>query len=120
MKKYIRGVLRNFHRNICRKLNDFSRHRHNEDAISVQRIVEELRLENPSPVLFYKAQGQRDSEHPNLAEDTFLLILMTSFQAGLLEMFSSKIVCLDSTHKTNQYRFKLITVAVPDEYHTGM
>ena len=108
-----------FHRNICRKLNDFSRHRHCEDAISVQRIVEELRLECPSPVLFYKAQGVKDPKHPKLDEDTFLLILMTSFQAGLFELFSSKIVCLDSTHKTNQYRFKLITVVVPDEYHNG-
>jgi len=116
-KKHTRAVIQNFHRNICHKLNDFSHHCHNEDAISVQRIIEELRLENPSPVLFYKAQGQRDPEHPNLAEDTFLLILITSFQA---EMFSSKIVCLDSTHKTNQYRFKLITGAVPDEYHNGM
>ena len=82
----------NFHRNTCRQLNDFSRHRHNENAISVQRIVEELRLENPLPLLFYKAQGQRDPENLDLAEDTFLLVLMTSFQAGLFEMFSSKIV----------------------------
>ena len=106
-------------RNICRKLNDFSRHRHSEDAVSVQRIVEELELECPSPILFYKAQGEKDAEHPKLAEDTFLLIIMTSFQAGLFEMFCSKIVCLDSTHKTNQYKFKLITAVVPDEYHNG-
>ena len=108
-----------FNRNICRKLNDFSRHRHNEDAVSVQRIVEELRLESPSPVLFYKAQGKKDPENLKLADDTFLLVIMTSFQAGLFEMFCNKIVCLDSTHKTNQYRFKLITAVVPDEYHNG-
>lgn len=110
----------NIYRNICRKLHDFSHHRHSDDAISVQRIIEELRLECPSPVLFYKAQGVKDPKHPKLVEDTFLLVLMTDFQAGLFELFSNKIVCLDSTHKTNQYRFKLITVVVPDEYHNGM
>lgn len=26
-------------------------------------------------------------------------------------------VCQDSTHKTNQYQFKIPTVVVPDEYH---
>ena len=83
-------------------------------------MLKELDLENPSPVLFYKPQGQKDPDHFNLAEDTFLLVLMTNFQAGLFEMFSSKIVCLDSTHKTNQYCFKLITVVVSDEYHNGM
>ena len=110
------NIVSTFYRNICRKLNNFSCHHHNEDTISIQRIVEELRLESPSPVLFYK--GKRDPEYMGLAEDTFLLVFMTSFQAGLFEMFSSKIVCLDSTHKTNQYQFKLITV-VPDKYHNG-
>ena len=109
-----------FHRNVCCKLNDFSHHWHSEHAISVQRIVEVLRLESPSPVLFYKAQGVQDPNHPKLVEDTFLLVLMTNFQAGLFELFRSKIVCLDSTHKINQYRFKLTTVIVPDEYHNVM
>ena len=27
--------------------------------------------------------------------------------------------CVDSTHGTNQYRFKLITIIVPDEYGKG-
>lgn len=117
---YIDSYQLYLNRNICRKLNDFSHHRHNEDAVSVQRIVEELKLECPSPVLFYKAQGEKDPDKPKLADDNFLLVIMTSFQAGLFEMFCSKIVCLDSTHKTNQYRFKLITAVVPDEYHNGM
>ena len=119
---YTYRVFNNYsiYRNICRKLNDFSRHRHSEDAVSVQRIVEELRLESPSPMLYYKAQGVKDPKHPKLAEDTFLLVLMTNFQAGLFELFGNKIVCQDSTHKTNQYRFKLTTMVVPDEYHNGM
>ena len=52
-------------------------------------------------------------------KDTFLLVIMTSFQASLFTAFSERIVCLDSTHKTNQYRFKLLTVTVADEYRNG-
>lgn len=91
-----------------------------EDAISVQRIVQELQQEIPSPVLLYKQQGVKDPDYLKLEEDTFLLVIMSSFQANLFNTFSDKIVCIDSTHKTNQYRFKLLTVIVPDEYHNGM
>lgn len=51
-------------RNIIRKLKDFSKHRHVDDAVSVDRIVHELNLEQPSPVIFYKPQGV---DVPNIA-----------------------------------------------------
>ena len=108
------------YRNVCRKLDNFKRHQHLEDAISVDRIVKELKEETPSPILYYKPQGVVDPDQPSLMEDTFLLVIMTSFQASLFEAFSRRIICLDSTHKTNQYRFKLLTVVVPDEYRNGM
>ena len=44
---------------------------------------------------------------------------MTEFQAQLFEEFGSKVVCVDSTHKTNEYKFKLITLLVVDECHKG-
>ena len=89
--------------------------RHTHDAISVNRIVTELRTESPSPLLAYKPQGVKDETLPTLSEDTFFLVLMTEFQASLFITLSHKVVCLDSTHKTNQYRFKLLMV-VPDEF----
>ena len=104
---------------MCRKLRNFQRHRHLEDAISVDRIVTELKEEDPSPVLYYKPQGVTDPDYPSLQKDTFLLVIMASFQASLFTAFSERIVCLDSTHKTNQYRFKLLTVMVADEYRNG-
>ena len=107
------------YRNACRKLRNFRRHRHLEDAISVDRIVKELKEESPSPVLYYKPQDVVDPEHPSLLEDTFLLVIMTGFQATLFDAFSERSVCLDSTHTTNQYRFKSLTVVVPDEYRNG-
>ena len=90
-----------------------------EDAISVDRIVNELKEESETPVLLYKTQGTIDPDYPMLAKDTFLIVIMTSFQAALFEGFCGRITCLDSTHKTNQYRFKLLTIVVPDEYHNG-
>lgn len=106
-------------RNACRKLHEFTNHRHIDDAISVDRIVKELQKESPPPVLFYKPQGAVSTEFSMLAADTFLLVLMTSFQAEIFEEFCSKITCVDSTHKTNEYRFKLITIVVPDECCNG-
>ena len=106
-------------RNICRKLREFTNHRHSEDAISVDRLVKELQEESPSPVLFYKAQNISIPEFPMLARESFLLVIMTNFQASIFEEFCDKIVCIDSTHKTNEYRFKLLTIVVPDEYRNG-
>lgn len=106
-------------RNVCRQLHNFTNHRHMDDAISVDRLVKELQLESPSPVLFYK-QDTADAEFPKLMKDTFLLVIMASFQASIFEEFCSKVTCIDSTHKTNEYRFKLLTIVVPDEYCNGM
>ena len=116
----LHNLLKPHFRNICRKYTNFSQHRHSDDAVSVHRIVQELSLESPSPVLLYKPQGVEDPELPDVAKDTFLLVIMTEFQATLFETFGGKISCIDSTHKTNQYRFKLLTIMVPDEYHNGM
>ena len=41
-------------RNACRNIKDFKNHWHEDDAISVDRIVKELWLEDPSSVIAYK------------------------------------------------------------------
>ena len=89
-------------RNITRKIRDFAHHHHFEDATSVDRIANELLREVPSPVLFYKSQNSRNAEYPCLQEESFLFILMTEFQVQLFEEFGNKLVCVDSTHKTNE------------------
>ena len=43
---------------------------------------------------------------------------MTGFQAQVFRNFSA-VGCVDSTHKTNTYGYKLITPVVPDEYRNG-
>ncbi len=84
----------------------------------MDRIVRELQQEIFSPVLSYKPQGIADHAI-GLPDDTFFLALMSEFQARLFHEFSANVVCLDSTHKTNQYRHKLITLMVADEFHNG-
>ena len=37
----------------------------------------------------------------------------------MLKQNASKIVCVDATHDTTQYGFKLITLLVPDEFGKG-
>lgn len=98
---------------------DFTKHRHTDDAISVDHLVRELDSESPSPVIAYKPQGISNDKY-NLPNDSFFLVIMSEFQMELFKTFSEKIVCLDSTHRTNQYKHKLTTLVVADEFHNGM
>ena len=43
--------------NACLKIRDLTNLRHGNDAVSVDRIVQELQLENPSAVIAYKLKG---------------------------------------------------------------
>jgi hypothetical protein len=75
-------------------------------------------MENPSPVIAYKVCGRKDEKHLLLKEENFLLVLMTGFQADMFAKFSA-LSCIDSTHKTNEYGYKLITLLVIDEFRKG-
>ena len=52
-------------------------------------------------------------------KDTFLLGYQTEDQLNMLEKHATKIVCLDSTHCTNVYKFKLVNLVVQDEFKRG-
>ena len=75
-------------------------------------------MEEPTPVIAYKPCGTTKKEYPFLKEENFLLILMTDFQAKLFGRFC-ELVCVDSTHKTKEYGYKLITLQVIDEFRKG-
>ena len=103
--------------NIKAKVGDHTVKRHENDAISVATIVSELQKEPFNSVLLYKAQG---SKYPGLPDDSFVLAIQTEFQLELYNRHASTILCIDSTHGTNQYRFKLITIVVPDDLRKGI
>ena len=79
----------------------------------------ELQQENFNPILMYKAQGELDLSFPSLSSDSFVLALQTEFQLELYTKFASSVLCVDSTHGTNAYNFKLITCIVADEFGQG-
>lgn len=93
--------------------------RHEDDATSVEAIVNELHEEPFDPVLFYKPQHRKSPEYASLPDDAFVLAIQTEWQKELYEEYSSSILCIDSTHGTNAYQFKVITCIVPDDFGKG-
>ncbi len=92
--------------------------RHADDAESVNILIKELQSEDYNPILIYKPQGVVDPD-VSASKDRFLLAIQTKFQQKMYEQYASTVVCIDSTHKTNVYDFKLITLMVIDEYGEG-
>ena len=93
--------------------------RHHDDATSVAAWVEEMREKGEdSVVLYYKPQGT-DDDKTGLKREDFLIVLQNPIQAEMLKRFGGKVVCVDATHGTNAYDFKLITLIVVDEYGEG-
>lgn len=89
--------------NIRAKVDDRIIKRHEDDATSVSLIVSELHEESFKPILYFKPQGVKSPEHPFLPQQAFILAIQTKFQLELYERHASTILCIDSTHGTNQY-----------------
>ena len=106
-------------KNIRTKIDDRIVKRHDDDATSVTMMVAELEQEPFNPIVIFKPQGSKNPSHPALQIDAFVLVIQTQFQMELYQKHAPTILCIDSTHGTNQYRFKLISVVVPDEYGKG-
>ena len=106
--------------NVKHQIQDQSIIRHSDDATSVQLAVNALQQEEFNLILYFKAQHIDDEDYPQLSRDTFVLILQTEFQRQIYHQFSSKIVCIDSTHGTNSYKFKLITLLVSDDFAAAL
>ena len=102
--------------NLARSISELN---HSNDAHSVKAIVEKLATEQFNPVLGYKEFGVHDNNFPNLPTDSFLLILQTEHQKQMFQRHSARVVCVDSTHNTNQYDYKLIKMMIRDDYGPG-
>ena len=85
------------------KIKDFGIKRNDNDAVSVSVLVEELKGEPFNPILIYKPQDTKEPQYPMLPEESFVLALQTKFQMELYQKHASTILCIDSTHGTNQY-----------------
>lgn len=58
---------------------------------------EKLRL------VYYKSQGQIDTNCIELKEDDFLLLIMNDFKKSMLNKFKNYVMCIDDTHGMNLY-----------------
>ncbi|GFT63239.1 MULE domain-containing protein [Nephila pilipes] len=57
--------------------------------------------------------------YPELKSDDFVLIIMNDAQCEMLKKYVSHI-CIDGTHGTNGYDFKLITLLTLDDMRQGL
>ena len=63
--------------------------------------------------------GPKIYDELDVRKNLFAIGLQTKQQLDLFIKHSKKIVCIDSTHETNQYEFPLVTLVVADELNKG-
>ena len=99
--------------NIEVKVNDGMMKQHKDD---ITMMVSEWKEEPFNPI---KPQGSQDPRFLTLSAETFVLAIQTQFQMELYCQYATTILCIDSRHGTNQYRFNLITCIVRDDHGKG-
>ena len=107
-------------RNTRRSVSDRLIKRHDNDAMSDSILVREIQQKPFNPVLIHKPQGMILEEFPTLAKKSSVLAVQREFQMEIYRKFCNKILCIDSTHSTNAYRFKLIAYVVPNKFGQPM
>ncbi|XP_060872012.1 uncharacterized protein LOC132946166 [Metopolophium dirhodum] len=114
-KRDLYNILRDY------KINNNSIKRHENNFISVQLWVEQMKQQKDgkNPILYFKHRGQEDSKS-NLSKDDFFLVIMTNFQAEMLLQFGNSKICIYGTHGLNSYSIQLYTLLVVDEYDNGV
>ena len=93
-------------------------HNHPSDGESVDMKIAQMIKEEYNPVLAYKPQFE-ESTLPGIDKENFIFIFQSEAQMKMYKENCGKIVSIDSTHRTVQYNFKLITLLVIDEYYRG-
>ncbi|XP_008180456.1 uncharacterized protein LOC103308587 [Acyrthosiphon pisum] len=92
---------------------------HSNYATSVGAWVEKLKSDDKLSLVYYKSQGQIDTNYLELKEDDFLLLIMKEYQKSMLNKFGNDVICIDETHGMNSYHFNLTTIKVLDDLREG-
>ncbi|XP_050724593.1 uncharacterized protein LOC127002553 [Eriocheir sinensis] len=109
--------------NICVRYGLNKTHsRHSDDSTSVRLIVKEM--QDANEVLYFKDQGDVDSDNPEIPSKEFVLGFM---KGGQELIFSTQMkscdkiqVCMDSTHCISQYSgFQLTTLMILTDLNKG-
>ena len=104
--------------NIKRQFNIEGIERHKEDQLSICAWVTELQSLQYDPVTVFKPQGKETDGL--IGKDDFLLGIQTRFQCEMMKLYGNKVICMDATHGTNHYHFKLVTVIILDDFGEGV
>ena len=103
----------------------YNRRLHPDDSTSTYLLVQKLAKESYNPIVVYKPQGKDVIIGPTVYNDMdvgknmFVIGIQTKEQRDMFIEGAKKIVCIDSTHKTNQYGFPLVNILVPDKFGKG-
>ncbi|KAK3925935.1 Sentrin-specific protease 1 [Frankliniella fusca] len=92
---------------------------HKDDAKAVFLLANQL-LEKDNSILIFKPFGMPLVHGPDginriNSRDLFMFGFQTDRQLDLMKRHCSKIIIVDETHGTNQYKYQLLTVMVLDE-----
>ena len=104
---------------------NYKKRLHPDDSTSTFLMVKKLQQDNFNIILVHKSQGEKTLRGPKMYDDIDLKnnIFAFGFQAKeQLKMFQKhahKILCIEATHKTNQYKFPLINLVISDEFNKG-
>ena len=103
---------------------NYGRRLQRNDSTSTYLLVKKLREEDFNIILIYKPQdrkvviGLKTYDEIDVGKNLLTADLKTRKQCNMF-IKHSKIVCIDSTHKRNQYEFPLATLVLADEFNKG-
>ena len=75
--------------------------------------------EESNTILFYKLQGEEETDGVSLAKEDFFIAVQTRLQNHVFRQFASNSICCDTTNRTNAHDFSLATILVADEFGKG-
>lgn len=96
--------------NISRAFGFGEVQRSENDQKSVRAWIQEWQRSGNNPVIFYKLQGSKPQNYFKTSS-----VIQTPFQKAMAQKFTSKGVCINSTHGTTEYDVLLTTVMVTDK-----
>jgi hypothetical protein len=103
-----------------------ARRLHKDDAKAVYLMVTQLLDgDDANSVLIYKPYGSKVVHGPLEIDllpnstELFMFAMQTERQAEVFKQHCGKIVVVDETHGTNQYKYQLLTTMVIDENNHG-
>ena len=108
-----------------KRVMGYGKRLHPDDSTSTYLFIKKLEKESFNSVVVYNPQGETTVIGPKSYGDMdeknnfFVIGIQTKQQLDIFEQNSSKVVCIGSAYRPNQYALSSITILVPDEFNKG-